>query len=206
MRNSATYQKRIPRKPAERMDFSPANYDDCKARLSMTVELQSVALGHEGHVSTPSFLRQFPRVPPLITCSHVNRKRQTLSWIRPSAGLKSLATGRRDTVIDCGRTDLSANCDVRPLRALLQSPPIQHRCLRWQDERRDAMRPGPAAGSMQIRAAGTGRPAPHRPTSRGEVKRLGASLGHQVCGLQHNLAERPLHLAGRVFTDASKRP
>ncbi len=58
----------------------------------MTVELQSVALGHEGHVSTPSFLRQFPRVPPLITCSHVNRKRQTLSWIRPSAGLKSLTT------------------------------------------------------------------------------------------------------------------
>lgn len=54
MRNSATYQKRNPRKPAERVDFSPANNDDYKARLSMTVELQSVALGDEGHVSTPS--------------------------------------------------------------------------------------------------------------------------------------------------------
>ena len=69
--------------------FSSANNDDCKAHLSMTVELQSVALGDEGHVSTPS-CANFAAGPPLITGSHVNRMSQTLSWIRPSAGPKSL--------------------------------------------------------------------------------------------------------------------
>lgn len=129
-----------------------------------------------------------------------------LSGIRPSAGQKSLTTAAETLSSIAGgpafpQTVMSVRYGFRfsrPRSGIADSAGRTNAATRCGQ----AQRQGPCKFVPQILDV------QHHiaPTSRGEVQRLGANLGRQVCGLQHNLAEMPSHPDGGAFTDASKRP